>query len=104
MGPLNFVRNSTLCAARSSSGRLRCSDRRGDSKSSCRMEWGFVEDELAGTCHVCAVAPDSLYRDRWDRDERDRGDSADDGVCGFWVGPARECGDGAAREAGREDL
>ena len=50
-----------------------------------RMEWGIAGDELAGTCNVCAVAEGALYRDWRNWDERDRGDPADDGVCGFGV-------------------
>jgi hypothetical protein len=37
----------------------------------------------AWTLFVCAVATDSLYWDRRDWDERDRGDPVDDGVYGF---------------------
>src|ERR1700761_8036385 len=60
--------------------------KRDKGRCSCRMDVGMCRDELAGTCNVCAVAAGALYWDRWDWDERDRGDSADDGVCGFGVG------------------
>jgi hypothetical protein len=49
-----------------------------------------IEFESERRRYVCAwsffvwsFAADSLYRDRRDWDERDRGDSADDGVFGF---------------------
>ena len=53
---------------------------------------------------VCAVAADSLYRDRRNWDERDRGDPADDGVYGFGQRfEAQRC-DGSLAGDGGADL
>ena len=61
------------------------------------LEW---KDVCAWSFFVCAFAADSLYRDRRNWDERDRGDPADDGVFGLGIGPAAVAGDGAAGGAG----
>src|SRR5579872_6459749 len=50
----------------------------------------------SGTLSVCAFAAHSLYWYWRDRDERDRGDSADDGVFGLGLRFEAECCDGPA--------
>ncbi len=59
---------------------------------------------FTGTRYVCAVAEGAFYWDWWDWDEWDRGDPADDGVCGFGVGPAGVGDYGTAGGVGRDDL